>query len=253
MSDEKLVTLTESTMGRVQMQCGHSPAYRRGFEAKIEWTRARIREGMRYTIMQVKGHTAGMMETIPAEFAWRGIEAQGYLFIHCFWVIGQNRGHGYGKKLLSACLEEARGTNGVAVMVSKAHWLPTPKIFLKNGFTLADQAAPSFDLLVKQLNPEAPLPRFKGSASMIPPGLTLYHSDQCPYTQNVPDIVNRVGEMVKVPVNIIHLDNAREAQAAPGFYGTLGYFFNGELLTFHPTGTEKLLELLRPRLAGHPA
>ncbi len=144
MSAEKLVTLTESTLGKVQMQCGHSPTYRRGYDAKIEWTRARIREGLRYTVMQVNGHTAGMMETIPGEYAWRGVEAQGYLFIHCFWVIGQNRGHGYGKKLLSACLEDARGTNGVAVMVSKAHWLPTPKIFLKNGFTLADHACPVF-------------------------------------------------------------------------------------------------------------
>lgn len=252
MSTEKLVTLTESTLGKVQMQCGHSPTYRRGYDAKIEWTRARIREGMRYMIMQVNGNNAGMMETIPAEYAWRGIEAPGYLFIHCFWVIGQNRRHGYGKKILSACLEDARGTNGVAVMVSKAHWLPTPKIFLKNGFTLADQANPSFDLLVKQLNSEAPLPRFKRPAATIQPGLTLYYSDQCPYYQNVPDIVKRVGEMIKVPVNIIHLEDARAAQAAPGFYGTLGYFFNGDFLTYHPTGTDKLLELIRPRLAAQP-
>lgn len=252
MSEEKLLTLTESTLDKVKMQCGHSPTYRRGYDAKMEWTRLRIREGMRYTVALVNGHVAGMMETIPAEYAWRGIEAQGYLFIHCFWVVGKNRDHGYGRKLLSACLEDARGTNGVAVMVSKAHWLPTPKIFIKNGFTLADQAAPSFDLLVKQLNPGAPLPHFKPCAAPIQPGLTLYHSDQCPYTQNVAEIVNRVGEMLKLQVNIFHVNDARSAQSAPGFYGTLGYFYNGEMLTYHPAGTEKLLELLKPRLAARP-
>ncbi len=30
----------------------------------------------------------------------------------------------------------------------------------------------------------------------------------------------------------------------------LGYFFDGELLTYHPAGTKKLLELLGPKLAG---
>jgi hypothetical protein len=138
----------------------------------------------------------------------------------------------------------------VAVAVSKFHWLPTPKLFLKNGFELADQAAPSFDLLVRRFDPDAPLPRFKRSVHKASPGLTIYHSDQCPYTQNVPDIVARVGDQLHLPVNIIHVDSAKDAQESPCAYGTLAYFYNGELLTYHPTGTEKLLELLKPRLGG---
>jgi hypothetical protein len=63
------------------------------------------------------------------------------------------------------------------------------------------------------------------------------------YTQNVPGIAARVGGQLKIPVNIIQLDNARAAQASPCPYGTLGYFYNGELLTHRPTGAEKLLEL----------
>jgi hypothetical protein len=30
----------------------------------------------------------------------------------------------------------------------------------------------------------------------------------------------------------------------------LGYFFDGELLTYRPTGAEKLLELLKPKLVA---
>jgi GNAT superfamily N-acetyltransferase len=248
MNDINIITLTESDLGRVQMFCGHSPTYRGGYEAKQEWLRERLREGMHYTLLQVNGHNAGMIEYIPGEAAWRGVEASGYLFIHCFWVIGRNRGHGYGRQLLQTCLEDARGTNGAAVMVSKTHWLPTPKLFLKNGFELADQASPSFDLLVSRFNPEAPLPRFKRTVQAAPPGLTVYSSDQCPYTQNVPDITVKVGEQLNIPVNIIHVDNAQAAQESPCPYGTLAYFYNGELLTYHPTGTGKLLELLKAKL-----
>ena len=94
------------------------------------------------------------------------------------------------------------------------------------------------------------MPRFKRSVQKIPPGLTLYHTDQCPYTQNVPDITAQVGEQLKIPVNIIHMESAQVAQESPCPYGTLAYFYNGEFLTYRPTGTAKLLEMLEPRLAG---
>ncbi len=250
MSDIQILILNESDLGKAQMFCGHSPTYRYGYNAKMDWLRARLREGMRYTLLRVDGRNAGMMEYIPGEYAWRGVEAAGYLFIHCFWVIGRNRGHGYGRQLLETCLADARGTNGVAVVVSKMHWLPTPKLFLKNGFEPADQTAPSFDLLVKRFNPDAPLPRFKRTAQKAPPGLALYHSDQCPYTQNVPDIAAQVGERLNIPVTTIRVDSAKTAQESPCPYGTLAYFYNGELLTYRPAGTKKLLELLAPKTTG---
>jgi GNAT superfamily N-acetyltransferase len=250
MSNIKIITLTESDLGNIALLCGHSPTYRRGYDAKIGWLQGRLREGMRYMLLQVNGRRAGMVEYVPGEYAWRGIEAKGYLFIHCFWVIGQNRGHGYGRLLLQACEEDSRVTNGLAVMVSKTHWLPTPKLFLKNGFEPADQTLPSFDLLVKRFNPSASLPRFKHSKTKPPMGLCLYHSPQCPYTQNIPDIVTGVGEKLKIPVNIIHLESAKAAQESPCAYGTLAYFYNGELLTYRPTGTKKLMEILEPKLVG---
>jgi GNAT superfamily N-acetyltransferase len=250
MNDVKIITLSESDLGKVQMFCGHSPTYRRGYDAKMEWLQARINEGMRYTLLQVHGHNAGLIEYIPGEYAWRGVKAEGYLFIHCFWVIGRNRGHGYGRQLLETCIADARGSNGVAVIVSKAHWLPTPKLFIKNGFELADHAAPTFDLLVKRFNPEAALPRFKSTRQKIPSGLTLFHSNQCPYTQNVPDIAKGVGEQMNIAVNIIHIDSAKKSQEMPCPYGTLAYFYNGEFLTYHPTGSKKLIELLKLKMAG---
>jgi len=138
--------------------------------------------------------------------------------------------------------------HGVAVLASKAHWLPTPRLFLKNGFELADHSDPCFDLLVWRNSPHAPLPRIKRPPAEIPTGLVLYHSPQCPYTQNVPAITARVGEQLGIPVNIIRLDSARAAQACPCPYGCLAYYFNGSLLTYHPTGTKELLAMIEERL-----
>jgi GNAT superfamily N-acetyltransferase len=248
-AEVKLVTLTEADLGRVQMLCGHSPSYRTGYEAKLKWMKGRLREGMRYTLLQVNGRNAGMVEAIPGEYAWRGVEAQGYLFIHCFWVVGRNRGHGYGRQLLQSCLEHARGMNGVAVVSSKTHWLPTPRIFIKNGFELADELPP-FELLVNRLKPDAPLPRFtQGSPSPLA-GLTLYQSDQCPYMQNLPAVVQQVGARLGVPVTLVHVESAAQAQNSACPYGVLGIFYNGELIDYRPTGTKKLLEILEPKLAG---
>ena len=242
----KIVTLTEKNLGKVQMFCGHSPTYRKGYDAKIEWMRTLLQQGMRYKLLQVRGHNAGMIEYLPAGHAWRGVEADGYLFIHCFWVIGSNRRHGYGRQLLQDCLEDARGTNGVVVMSSRTHWLPTRKIFMRNGFEVADELPP-FELLAKRLNPDVPMPRFKPTAQNPTQGLTLYHSDQCPYFQNMPIIVRQVGEQLGIPVNIVHLESARQAQVSPCLYGVLGIFFNGELLDYRPTGTRKLLEILEQK------
>jgi GNAT superfamily N-acetyltransferase len=251
MNDVRIITLAEADLGRVQMFCGHSPTYQAGYLAKLEWLRARLREGMRYTLLQVHGHNAGLLESIPAEAAWRGVKAQGYLFIHCFWVIGRNRGHGYGRQLLEACLEDARGMNGVALLSSSTHWLPTRKIFLKNGFTVVERSAP-FELLVKRLNPEAPLPGFKQAAQGLPPGLPLHHSDQCPYMQNMPAIVEQVGRQLGIPVNITRLESAQQAQDSPCPYGVLGIFFNGELLEYRPTPAAKLLDLIKAKLEAVP-
>jgi GNAT superfamily N-acetyltransferase len=245
MSNVRIVTLDKSNLGKIQMFCGHSPSYRGGYNAKQAWMEKRLQEGMQYKLLQVDGQNAGMIEYLPGDMAWRGVEAKGYLFIHCLWVIGRNRGKGYGRQLLRECMEDASGTNGVAVIASKMHWLPTPKLFLKNGFEVADQAEPSFLLLVNRLSLEAPPPRFKSAVQKPPPGLTLYHSDQCPYTQNIPAIVDRVGESLKIPVNILRLDSAHAAQESPCPYGTLAYFLDDKLLAYQPTGEEKLLTLIR--------
>jgi ribosomal protein S18 acetylase RimI-like enzyme len=245
---EEIVTLTEENLHEHRTFCGLSGRYLEGNHQKNEWLKARFREGLRYKIYKVNGQKAGFIEYIPGEYAWRGVDAKGYLFIHCLWVIGQNRCHGYGRKLLEDCLEDAIDYYGVAVVVSKTHWLPTPKVFLKNGFEVADHALPSFDLLVKRNSADAPLPRFKKNwhkASRYTDGLTFIKSAQCPYAYVMDEGIKQIGRELDIPVNIMESKTTREAQNMPCAYGVMGLYYNGELLTYHPTNRKKIVELLK--------
>lgn len=248
---EEIVTLTEENFHDYRAFCGLSGRYLEGHAKKNEWMHARLAEGLRYKLCRVNGHNAGFIEYLPGEYAWRGVDAAGYLFIHCFWVIGQNRGHGYGRKLLEACLEDGRGYHGVAVVVSKTHWLPTPKIFIKNGFEAVDHAQPSFDLLVRRNSADAPLPRFNQTWQNVDKfshGLTFVKSAQCPYVYVMDEGIRQLGEELGIPVNIVQLETAAEAQNSPCVYGVMGLFYNGELLSYHPMDKKKLLGLLEPKL-----
>ena len=86
-------------------------------------------------------------------------------------------------------------------------------------------------------------------------GLTFLKSDQCPYMYVMDDSILQIGEELNIPVNIVRLETAQEAQNSPCVYGVMGLFYNGELLTYHPLGKEKILELLEHKITGktnHP-
>ncbi|MBI3739162.1 MAG: YoaP domain-containing protein [Chloroflexi bacterium] len=248
---EEIITLTEKNLDEHRAFCGLSGRYLEGYNQKIEWMKARLGEGLRYKIYQVNGHNAGFIEYIPGEYAWRGVDAKGYLFIHCFWVIGRNKNYGYGRRLLEACIEDARDYHGVTVVVSKTHWLPIPKIFMRNGFEVVDHAPPSFDLLVKRNYADAPLPRFKQNwhkTNKYSNGLTFVKSAQCPYMYVMDEGIKQIGKELHIPVSIVQLETAHAAQKSPCVYGVMGLFYNGELLTYHPTGRKQILELLKEKM-----
>ncbi len=108
----------------------------------------RFKEGLRLKLLLInegprRGFTSrGFIEYIPGEYTWRGIDAKGHMAIHCIWVVGRNKKHGYGKMLLEQCLNDAKGLNGVAVVTSEQPWLTNKRFFLKNGFKLIDKAHP---------------------------------------------------------------------------------------------------------------
>jgi len=81
-----------------------------GYQPKVEWLQRRFDEGLRFLLFRDDGgKPLAFLEYVPGEYAWRPVDAEGWLFVHCLWVYskGQKVG-GLGSRLIQACVEEAR-------------------------------------------------------------------------------------------------------------------------------------------------
>ncbi|NNL75542.1 MAG: GNAT family N-acetyltransferase, partial [Desulfobacterales bacterium] len=179
-----LIDVNEGNVGDTGFFCYMSKRKSRGYRRKLDWLRMRFAEGMQ--IKMLGQGQRGFIEYIPGEYAWRSVNANGFMMIHCLWVVGKSKGKGYGSFLLNACLKDAKksGMKGVAAVTSQGNWLIGKNILKKNGFESVGQAPPSFELMVKPFGKGQP-PTFTDhwdkKAKQCDKGLTIFRSDQCPY------------------------------------------------------------------------
>jgi len=254
-SEYRIVDVNAANVDSVGAFCLQSKKHTEGYKAKIEWMKRRFKEGLRYKVLYVnegakKGFRArGFVEYIPGEFAWRGISAKRYMVVHCIWVVGRNKGKGYGSKLLQFCLEDAKaeGLNGVAMVTSDKTWLPKKGLFIKNGFELAD-AMPSFELYAKRLNSKTPLPKFnhvpESKLKKYAGGLVAFKSDQCPYSNASVRHIGELAEEMGLPFRVERIENCKQAQNVMHPYGTFCVLYNGKIVTHRPIGKKDLKELM---------
>jgi hypothetical protein len=163
-----------------------------GFQFKTEWLRQSFAEGLRFFMFRDgQGMPLGFIEFVPGEFAWRPVDASGWLFVQCLWVFprGQKMA-GLGSRLVQACVAEARATHaiGVAAMVSDGPWMAGKEVFLKNGFRSVG-AAGRFQLVIHRLR-DGPEPRFRN----ISGNSNKYQGLHVVYLCPVPDAA-KVGEI----------------------------------------------------------
>ena len=65
-----------------------------GFQDKLKWFEKRYQEGLRIKILKTEeDKMLGFIEYVPAKNAWRPIDADNYMFIHCLYI--------YSKKVRS--------------------------------------------------------------------------------------------------------------------------------------------------------
>ena len=79
-----------------------------GYQRKLKWLEKRFAEGMRIKLLELPDR--GFVEYIPGEFAWRAVDAKGYMFIHCLWVVGKSKGQGYATEAARALVSFGFGT-----------------------------------------------------------------------------------------------------------------------------------------------
>lgn len=231
--------------------CYKSKKKTEGYRRKLAWLHARFAEGMQMKMVVEDGRSVGFIEYIPGEYGWRAVHAPNTMLIHCLWVVGKGKGKGYGSRLLELCLEDARqrGLDGVTMVSSSRVWLAHRDIFLKNGFQKMDEAPPSFDLLYYPFTNAAP-PRFPtdwaARQAQFGSGLTVIHSDQCPYIPDAIRLVLETAVVPGVPTRTVALTNARDVQnTSPSAYGLFGIVYNGRLLAYHYLLPKELIQLLK--------
>jgi len=250
----KIIEINQANIDEYDICCLKSKKNTEAYKSKVRWVKERFKDGLRLKLLLINEgpkrgfRSRGFIEYIPGEHTWRGIDARGYMVIHCIWVIGQNKGRGYGTKLLEQCLNDAKGMNGVAVVTSDTTWLPRKELFVKHGFEKVDAAPPHLELYAKRFSNSAPFPKFnpipKERLEEYASGFTIFKSDQCPYTTDSVKDVTEFAKQRNIPLRIKRIESCREAQDSVHPYGTYCVILNGKVLTYRPIGEKGLRESL---------
>ena len=223
-----------------------------GYGRKVTWLRERFAEGLRILMFRdERGKPLAFLEYVPGEFAWRPVDAQGWLFVHCLWVFpaGQQVG-GLGSRLIRACIEEAEraGSHGVAAMVSDGPWMAGKKIFLNNGFTKTAERD-RFELVVYRLRKGAE-PRFRdidGSSARYR-GLHIVYADQCPMLCKSVNDLSQMAAEYGLSLRVTVLKSAHDAQNSPSYYGSFSLLWNGRLLSDHYVSKGRFRNILHKEI-----
>jgi predicted GNAT family acetyltransferase len=195
-----------------------------------------------------------MIEYALGHHAWRPVEAEGYLVIHCLMVNGKHKGKGLGSLLLESCLSDAKKSKcrGVAVVTSSDSFMAKRDLFIKAGFVSVD-TSPPYELLVKKLTRAAPDPRFivqrEPLLKRYKKGLTILAADQCPMIPKcVVDIAERSRALGLEP-KVVRVRTAKASRELPTPYGVFSILYDGKLIAARPVGGTRFWLMMR-KMAG---
>ena len=216
---------------------------------KKEWMKQRFDEGLVFYRSEERGKC--FIEYIPAENAWVPIEADGYIYINCFWIAGSMKGHGYANDLLAECISDAQsqGKKGICILSAegrKREFLSDAKFLSYKGFTAADISDCGINLMYLPIDKDAVPPKFKECAKhpkIKEDGFVLYYTDQCPFTCYW---VPRVYETAKehgIPMKLIHITCREDARNVPAPVTTYALFRDGKFVTHAIQSDKKFLAL----------
>ncbi|HCO66879.1 MAG TPA: GNAT family N-acetyltransferase, partial [Dysgonomonas sp.] len=139
-----------------------------------------------------------------------------------------------------SALDDAKeqGKDGIIAIVGskKMHFMADGKWLLRQEFEIVQSLPYGFELLVKKINPDAENPTFKESVltGECPDkkGLVVYYSDRCPYTDyHINVSLKETAQKRNLPLKVIKLTSAEEAQSAPTPATIFSLFYNGKFVT----------------------
>ena len=221
-----------------------------GYKKKKGWLKTEFKNGYSFKKLNVRGKV--FIEYVPIENSWLPIEGKNFMVINCFWVSGQFKGKGNGKKLLEQCLSDANKMDGIIAISSdkKRPFMTDPKFLKYQGFEIIDEAPPYFKLWGLKTNPNADYPKIKKTAKSgtCPDiqGITAYYSNTCPFTDYYTN--QRLREYAKennIPLVIKHIKNKDDGHKMPIPWIINSVFYKGELVTLEMKSERHLEKVIK--------
>ncbi len=254
-TDVKIINIGANNLSEHGIFCVKNIKHE-GYQAKFDWLKKRFADGLKLKFVYFKDekNPVGFIEYIPGEYAWRGVEAKGYMFIHCMYLKSKYRNKGYASRLLEKCVQDARKENlfGVVVIASQGPWLAGKEFFLKNGFELIAKKEPLFELLVKKFSKDAPSLKFsrtrEKNLKKYGKGLTVIYANQCPFIIKSIKELAVVAKEMAIKIKIVKLKNCKQAQNAPSPYGVFSILYNGKLLANHYISKTRFKNIINKEL-----
>ena len=246
--DDEFITLTPENLADEHLCCIiRSKKRHPGVEAKRAWLAGRLAEGHVLRKLNVRG--CAFIEYAPLETAWVPILGENYLYIYCLWVQGEPKGHGYGRKLMMSCIEEAKaqGKSGVCMLGAQKQkaWLSDQSFAKKFGFVPVDTAgeyqllALSFDGTAPQFAPEA------RAQEIADPQLCVYYDDQCPYIFQRVEALRKACAENGIAARFIHVDTLEQAKHLPCVFNNWAVFYGGKFITVNQIDGAGLQRIVR--------
>ena len=223
-----------------------------GFKSKQRWFEKRYADGLRMKILKIDDKKVGFIEYVPANKAWRPIDAADFMFIHCITVYSKkDRNKGIGSILISEAEKDAKaeGLSGICTMTSKGVWVAEKSVFENNGLELIDEKG-RFELLSKKWMASAKDPELIDwtVSQKKYKGWNLVYSDQCPWHEKSAfDLLNTAMDY-GIDLKVKKIDTVEEAKKAPSGFGTYSLLYNGKLIEDHYLSATRFKNILNKEL-----
>lgn len=247
----EIIDVNKDNVDETGFFCCMSKRKSAGYQRKLRWLKARFDEGLKIKMLELPAR--GFIEYIPGEHAWRPVDARGYIFIHCLWVVGKSKGRGYATRLLDECLRDARtsGMKGVAMVTSEGNWLAGKRLLEMHGFESVDHAPPSFELMARKFG-RARSPSLAGGweakQRKAGKGITIFRSDQCPYLEDATNAILDAADELGLKSRVVEIESSEEIRRrSPSAYGVFGTVCDGALLGTEYMLKKEVLKRLRKR------
>jgi L-amino acid N-acyltransferase YncA len=232
-----IIKLTQNNLEEEHICCAISDKKsKEGYGKKKEWLKTEFKNGYKFQKLDVRGKV--FIEYVPIEKSWLPLKGSNFMVINCFWVAGQFKGKGNGKKLLQQCINDATDMDGIIAISSskKKPFMSDPKFHKYQGFEIIDEAPPFFKLWGLKTNKHATYPKIMetAKAGICPDkkGITAYYSNTCPFTDYYTNqLLRKYAEDKNISITINHIRNQEDGHKMPIPWIINSIFYKGELVT----------------------